>query len=62
MSNKMFSFLAAVVCAAGVSMSVYRAEAGPSRVETCLKDDGGSIAVRLTGLSCRVMMIRGGRT
>lgn len=38
MSNKMFSFLAAVVCAAGVSMSVCRAEAGPSRVETCLKD------------------------
>lgn len=38
MSNKMFSFLAAVVCAAGVSMSFCRAEAGPSRVETCLKD------------------------
>lgn len=38
MSNRMFSFLAAVVCAAGVSMSVCRAEAGPSRVETCLKD------------------------
>lgn len=38
MSNKMFSLLAAVVCAAGVSMSVCRAEAGPSRVETCLKD------------------------
>ena len=38
MLNKMFSFLAAVVCAAGVSMSVCRAEAGPSRVETCLKD------------------------
>lgn len=38
MSNKMFSFLAAVVCAAGVSMSVCHAEAGPSRVETCLKD------------------------
>ena len=30
--------MAAVVCAAGVSMSVCRAEAGPSRVETCLKD------------------------
>ena len=60
MSNKMFSFLAAVVCAAGVSMSVCRAEAGPSRVETCLK--GGSIAEKLTGLSCRVMMIPGGRT
>ena len=38
MSNKMFSFLAVVVCAAGVSMSVCRAEAGPYRVETCLKD------------------------
>lgn len=38
MLNKMFSLLAAVVCAAGVSMSVCRAEAGPSRVETCLKD------------------------
>lgn len=38
MSNKVFSFLAAVVCAAGVSMSVCRAEAGPSREETCLKD------------------------
>lgn len=38
MLNKMFSYLAAVVCAAGVSMSVCRAEAGPSRVETCLKD------------------------
>lgn len=38
MSNKMFSFLAAVVCAAGVSMSVCHAEAGPSRVETSLKD------------------------
>lgn len=38
MLNKMFSFLAAVVCAAGVSMSFCRAEAGPSRVETCLKD------------------------
>lgn len=38
MSNKMFSFLAAVVCAAGVSMSFCRAEAGPSRVETCLKN------------------------
>ena len=30
--------MAAVVCAAGVSMSVCRAEAGPSRVETSLKD------------------------
>ena len=38
MSNKMFSFLAAVVCAAGVSMSVCRAEAGPSRLETSLTD------------------------
>ena len=38
MLNKMFSFLTAVLCAAGVSMSVCRAEAGPSRVETCLKD------------------------
>lgn len=38
MLNKMFSFLAAVVCAAGVSMSVCHAEAGPSRVETSLKD------------------------
>ncbi len=38
MSNKMFSFLAAVVCAAGVSMSVCHAETGPSRVETSLKD------------------------
>lgn len=38
MLNKMFSLLAAVVCAAGVSMSVCRAEAGPSRVETCLTD------------------------
>ena len=38
MLNKMCSFLTAVVCAAGVSMSVCRAEAGPSRVETSLKD------------------------
>ena len=38
MLNKMCSFLTAVLCAAGVSMSVCRAEAGPSRVETCLKD------------------------
>lgn len=38
MLNKMFSFLTAVLCAAGVSMSVCRAEADPSRVETCLKD------------------------
>lgn len=38
MLNKMFSLLAAVVCAAGVSMSVCHAEAGPSRVETSLKD------------------------
>ena len=38
MLNKMFSFLAAVVCAAGVSMSVCHAEACPSRVETSLKD------------------------
>lgn len=38
MLNKMFSFLAAVVCAAGVSMSVCHAETGPSRVETSLKD------------------------
>lgn len=38
MLNKMFSFLTAVVCAAGVSMSVCRAETGPSRVETSLKD------------------------
>lgn len=38
MLNKMFSFLTAVVCAAGVSMSVCRAEAGPSRVETSLTD------------------------
>lgn len=38
MLNKMFSFLTAVVCAAGVSMSVCHAEAGPSRVETSLKD------------------------
>ena len=38
MLNKMFSLLAAVVCAAGVSMSVCRAEAGPSRVETSLTD------------------------
>ena len=30
--------MAAVVCAAGVSMSVCHAEAGPSRVETSLKD------------------------
>ena len=38
MLNKMFSFLTAVVCAAGVSMLVCHAEAGPSRVETSLKD------------------------
>ena len=38
MLNKMFSFLTAVVCAAGVSTSVCRAEAGPSRVETSLTD------------------------
>lgn len=38
MLNKMFSLMAAVVCAAGVSMSVCHAEAGPSRVETSLKD------------------------
>ena len=38
MLNKMFSFLTAVVCAAGVSVSVCRAEAGPSRVETSLTD------------------------
>lgn len=38
MLNKMCSFLTAVVCAAGVSMSVCHAEAGPSRVETSLKD------------------------
>ncbi len=38
MLNKMFSFLAAVVCTAGVSMSVCHAETGPSRVETSLKD------------------------
>ena len=38
MSNKMFSFLAAVVCAAGVSMSVCHAEVRSSRVETSLKD------------------------
>lgn len=38
MSNKMFSFLAAVVCAAGVSISVCHAEVNSSRVETSLKD------------------------
>lgn len=38
MLNKMFSFLTAVLCAAGVSMSVCRAEVNSSRVETSLKD------------------------
>lgn len=38
MLNKMFSFLTAVVCAAGVSMSVCHAEVNSSRVETSLKD------------------------
>ena len=38
MSNKMFSFLAAIVCAAVISMSVCHAEVRSSRVETSLKD------------------------
>ena len=38
MLNKMFSFLAAIVCTAVVSMSVCHAEVRSSRVETSLKD------------------------
>ena len=38
MSNKMFSYLAAIVCAAVISMSVCHAEVRSSRVETSLKD------------------------
>ncbi len=38
MSNKMFSFLAAIVCAAVIPMSVCHAEVRSSRVETSLKD------------------------
>lgn len=38
MLNKMCSFLTAVVCAAGVSISVCHAEVNSSRVETSLKD------------------------
>ena len=38
MLNKMFSFLTAVLCAAGVSISVCHAEVNSSRVETSLKD------------------------
>lgn len=38
MSNKMFSYLAAIVCAAVISMSVCHAEVSSSRVETSLKD------------------------
>lgn len=38
MSNKMFSYLAAIVCAAVISMSVCHAEVRSSRVETSLTD------------------------
>ncbi len=38
MSNKMFSYLAAIVCAAVIPMSVCHAEVRSSRVETSLKD------------------------
>ena len=38
MLNKMFSYLAAIVCAAVISMSVCHAEVSSSRVETSLKD------------------------
>ena len=38
MSNKMFSYLAAIVCTAVISMSVCHAEVRSSRVETSLKD------------------------
>lgn len=38
MSNKMFSYLAAIVCAAVISMSVCHAEVRSSREETSLKD------------------------
>lgn len=38
MSNKMFSYLAAIVCAVVISMSVCHAEVRSSRVETSLKD------------------------